>query len=519
MDKIRGEENSAIESKEISILFLDIRRFTNMMEIWKAEKVVHFIDYFFSHLKKIVKKYGGKIDKLIGDAMMAIFESDENSSCAKKAIECAREIINTLPTINSRLDINLKIGMGIATGEVIISDIAGFDSTVLGRCVNMASRIEDLCKEFGTYLIIDELTYEKLEHQKDDYGFRLIPDYLVRGTYERRNIWDVSFDTFDSDYIKYFNIAAKNYKEEHYSAALSFFIKAYSDTAYKKDRKLLHYFIAECFKKIDQQKEIFNQPNLYYTHSATQKAQADFLIFLMNKHIERLGISPRLMLDIGCGPGTLTKEISETYYPRAKIVGIDSSRSMIDECIKKYGKETNLEFIHSKIENFEYSSKFDVIFSNSTMHWIKDQEKAYKNIYRLMKQDSIIAVHQGHKDCYQQLRETASDVIQDLGLSIKFTDFSYPLVYHTKQSIKSLLENTGFTVIDIRISESENTPTLIDDFVEAGLLPYRKRLNEIEEEIFIKKFREEAEKLTYIDSTRLYFVAKKTDREQKEEIS
>jgi class 3 adenylate cyclase/SAM-dependent methyltransferase len=493
-----------------SVLFSDVKMFTNIMEIFGPKQVEIILNELFAALKTTVEKNSGQVDKLIGDALMAVFWDKESSSCEYNALECAREILkNDLPEINKKLDMDLEVRIGISTGNVLDVDVAGVDKTVIGRSVNRAARLQSECKQFGFTILVDESTYQGASAMKQKYGFRLIPEQQIRGTYDKMNLYEVTFDRFDEEYLENFNKAGRDYQTGDYSAALNFFIKAFTDPSKAGDREILHYFISNCFEKLDHRKELFRRPTLYDKHSKIQRVQADFLTFLMKTWTKRCDIEPKLMLDLGCGTGAITKDVAKDYFPGAKVVGIDISGSQIENARQNLTKDYNVEFIKAEIERFDYPDKFDLVFSNSTMHWVEDQELAYRNIHKLLKENGLLVVHQGHKGCYEELRDAAEDALRELGFSGKFGDFVYPLRYHTRESIRNLLEKTGFEVLDIKVTESGATETLADDFAEAGLLPYRERLSPIEDKVFVAKYKEKASALTHINTTRLYFIAKK----------
>lgn len=493
-----------------SVLFCDVRTFTNVLEIFGPEEVTSILDELFNRLKSTVEKHSGKVDKLLGDGLLAVFWDDEKSACERNATLCAKEILEEdLSKVNEELSINLGLRIGISTGNVLGTEIGNVDSTIMGESVNLAARLESACKKFGSSLLVDEPTYEGLRKKEEKYGFRLIPGQLIRGVYGEKSLYDVSFDRFDEEYLENFNKAARDYQTGHYSVALSFFINAFSDPARVEDRALLQDFARNCFEKINQRDELFQQPEKYHLHSNIQRKQADFLLFLMKEWVNRQNISPKLILDIGCGTGEFTKDVASEFSTKAKTVGIDSSGQQVRLAKQKITRDYNVEYKEARIEDFSFPEKFDLIFSNSTMHWVENQERAYRNIRGLMKEHGILAVHQGHKGCYRELREVAEETYREQGFSQKFDDFVYPLRYHTKKSIKKLLNDLDFKMLDAKVTESGQTETLVDDFVEAGLLPYKSRLNDVEEEVFVREFRKKANALTHVDTTRLYFVATK----------
>ena len=82
------------------------------------------------------------------------------------------------------------------------------------------------------------------------------------------------------------------------------------------------------------------------------------------------------ILDLGCGDGITTEKLAQ-LVPDGQVVGIDSSHGMI-ESAKKLGKG-NLKFRILNINDINYKSKFDLIISNATLHWVKDHRKLLEN--------------------------------------------------------------------------------------------------------------------------------------------
>ena len=83
------------------------------------------------------------------------------------------------------------------------------------------------------------------------------------------------------------------------------------------------------------------------------------------------------VLDLGCGDGTLTARIAD-LVPSGEAVGIDASRGMIEAARSKVKK--NLRFLLMEINDLNYVEQFDVVFSNATLHWIKDHKRLLRNV-------------------------------------------------------------------------------------------------------------------------------------------
>jgi len=156
-----SKESDKVEKREITILFSDIRSFTSITEQNGAQQVVDFLNRHFDVMVSIIKKYGGTIDKFIGDAIVAIFGDPEKiESNSLNAVKAAVEMIKALPTVDcSELilkDGSYGIGIGIHEGSAIIGNVGSpekADYTAIGDVIGIAEELEALTKNYVTHIL------------------------------------------------------------------------------------------------------------------------------------------------------------------------------------------------------------------------------------------------------------------------------------------------------------------------------------------------------------------------------
>jgi len=152
--------------REIAILFADIRGFTGLAEGRLPYDVVFVLNRYFAAMGRAVEAAGGRVDKFIGDGVMALFgiENGAREAC-REALDAARLMSERLDDLNrslqGELDQPLRIGIGIHIGPTIVGEM-GYGSataiTAIGDAVNTASRLETLTKTYGCELVVSEET-------------------------------------------------------------------------------------------------------------------------------------------------------------------------------------------------------------------------------------------------------------------------------------------------------------------------------------------------------------------------
>jgi adenylate cyclase len=153
---------------DVTVMFADIRGFTSLSEKTDPEQVVTLLNDHFTMATETIFKYGGHVDKFIGDEIMAVFGAPvEYEDHAARALFAAVALQNEINTTNIKLERlgknPVKIGIGLNSGEVIAGNIGSqkrMEYTVIGDTVNLASRVTRLAGP--DEVIISDFVYKKV---------------------------------------------------------------------------------------------------------------------------------------------------------------------------------------------------------------------------------------------------------------------------------------------------------------------------------------------------------------------
>jgi adenylate cyclase len=249
-----GEDILGGKSTAATILFSDIRGFTTLTEELGAQGTVSLLNEYFTIMVDCIQKEGGMLDKFIGDAIMAAFgvpmahDDDED-----RAVRSAIAMIGALNTWNiKRLGEGKKpvrMGIGINTDTIVSGNIGSprrMDYTLIGDGVNLASRLESLCKQYHASILISENTYRRL---RGTYRVRELDRVVVKGKTETVGIYEIldyhDEKTFPNvmEVVNHFRHGLSLYRNGSWDRAIDAFAEGLN---LHKDEKICQMYIERC---------------------------------------------------------------------------------------------------------------------------------------------------------------------------------------------------------------------------------------------------------------------------------
>ncbi len=188
------------EKKKVTAMFVDIRRFTRLLDILDVESVVQFLNKFFTVMTNVIFKHQGTLDKFIGDAILALFgapfstEKEKGMLDSRRAVLAAIEMKDKFEKLMTFMEsagekFDVGIGIGINTGEAIVGNIGSekrMEYTAIGRTVNIASRLCDLAGDYD--ILVGERTYEEV---KSLFVSKILGEIEIKGITGKRKAYSI----------------------------------------------------------------------------------------------------------------------------------------------------------------------------------------------------------------------------------------------------------------------------------------------------------------------------------------
>ncbi len=193
--------------KRVTILFVDIRQFTGLSERLSADQIVQVLNAYYDTVSDIILKHGGQINKFMGDAVMALFGAPISGDADEaRAIQAAVEIQRSTDRLNAltlmhELNVTLKTGVGINSGEVMVGTVGGaatrFEYTAIGDSVNIAERLQGIAAE--DQILIGEQTFQQAVKtqstvfESQGISFFKLPEVKLKGKTTSVDVYEVRY--------------------------------------------------------------------------------------------------------------------------------------------------------------------------------------------------------------------------------------------------------------------------------------------------------------------------------------
>lgn len=182
------------DSREMTVLFSDVRGFTTISEGMEPQELCELINDILTPVTRVIHESKGTIDKYIGDAIMAFWGAPmHNPRHAYYAVKAGLTILQTLATIQQEFKAKgwpeIDIGIGLNTGKMSVGNMGSqfrIAYTVMGDAVNLGSRLEGLTKQYGVKMIVSETTLQAAP----EFAYRELDKVRVKGKLKPITIYE-----------------------------------------------------------------------------------------------------------------------------------------------------------------------------------------------------------------------------------------------------------------------------------------------------------------------------------------
>jgi trans-aconitate methyltransferase len=201
------------------------------------------------------------------------------------------------------------------------------------------------------------------------------------------------------------------------------------------------------------------------------------------------------ILDIGCGDGRVTHEIS-LLVPKGQVIGIDTSSSMVEEAKKLTTSKSNLSFFKKGAEDFRLNAKFDYILSFHSLHWISDKNKMFRNVFNHLKlRGKFIFVTAGREN------PNISKVFSSERWRNKISKHGQKFQAGDPNQINQMLIETGFSIDSFKSEYRSTFYASKEDLASWTMtwIPYATGLGSEESAIFAQEISENLQKQSVKD--------------------
>lgn len=262
------------ERRELSLFFADISGFTGLCEQMDQDALLTLMSEYFGAITRVVRNgHEGVVDKFIGDAVMAFWNAPRDQAnharlACLAALDCQRELARLRPEWRRQGLPEIHARIGLNTGEVLVGNMGAVDRinyTAIGDPVNLASRLESLCKDYQVDIMISAFTRRAAGFDLDSEPVtRLLDAVIVRGKSQAVFVYELLSCLADQDvdtqvFLGHYQQGIAAFARADWVLALECFEQARQTPAGKKD-PATKIFIARCRRKLGDPEREFNVP-------------------------------------------------------------------------------------------------------------------------------------------------------------------------------------------------------------------------------------------------------------------
>ena len=223
----------------------------------------------------------------------------------------------------------------------------------------------------------------------------------------------------------------------------------------------------------------------YAAHSSAQQVWARELI-------EKLDLQgDEIVLDIGCGDGKVTAEIA-SHLPDGSVVGVDNSMDMIRTAQSGFGGPEfgNVSFQAADASDLPFENRFDIVFSNAALHWVRNHTPVLKGIFQSLKAGGRILLQMGGQGNAAAVISLMDSMITTGTWRKYFENFQFPYGFHHPKDYKTWLDAAGFQSVDAKLIPKDmryDDRAGLAGWIRTTWLPYTQRVPDQDREAFINE--------------------------------
>ena len=221
----------------MTVFFSDIESFTSISETLPPEQLLDYLNEYLSAMTDIILEHDGMLDKYIGDAIVSVWGApilrDDHAKIACKAsLDMQKVLVELRSKWAAEGKPKFKARIGLNTGFMTIGNVGSHQRlsyTVIGDVVNLASRLEGINKQYGTYIMISEYTYAEA---KDDFQMRELDLIRVKGKNEPVTVYElleesgIALPEDRQKIVQHYSDGLNYYKDKAWDEALAQFEKS-----------------------------------------------------------------------------------------------------------------------------------------------------------------------------------------------------------------------------------------------------------------------------------------------------